>query len=124
MIALLDTHALLWALADSPRLSATARAVIEDTGNVILVSLASAWEIAIKRSLGRLSAPDDLEGAIEAAGFTRRSITFADTQRLATLPLHHRDPFDRMLVCQALQDGIPIVGCDPEVARYPVQVVW
>jgi PIN domain nuclease of toxin-antitoxin system len=124
MIVLLDTHALVWALEDSPNLSPVARGVIEDTGNVVLASAASAWEIAIKRALGRLEAPDDLETVIEAAGFTRRVITFADARRVASLPTHHRDPFDRMLVAQALIDGAQIVTRNPQIAQYPVQVVW
>ncbi|MEJ7730411.1 MAG: type II toxin-antitoxin system VapC family toxin [Polyangiaceae bacterium] len=124
MIVLLDTHALLWALGDSERLSPPAREIIEDAGNVVLTSAASAWEIAIKRALGRLSVPDDLEAVVDAAGFTRRTITFADAQRAGQLPPHHRDPFDRMLVAQALVDGVPVVSCDPLIARYPVQVLW
>lgn len=124
MILLLDTHTLLWALEDSERLSATARSMISDPRNVILASAVSGWEIAIKKGTGRLSAPDDLEGAIGEAGFTKRPITFADTRRLGTLPPHHRNPFDRMLVAQALEDGVPVVSRDPDVARYPVQVVW
>lgn len=124
MIVLLDTHALIWSFEDSPRLSPTARAVIEDARNVVLASTASGWEIAIKKSLGRLSAPDDLEAAIDAAGFTKRTITFADAHRVGTLAGHHHDPFDRMLVAQALEDGVPIVSCDPQVARYPVQIIW
>ena len=124
MIVLLDTHALIWALEDSNRLSAAARSVIEDAGNVVLASAVSAWEIAIKKARGKLQAPDDLENAIEAAGFTRRSITFGDASRLAALADHHRDPFDRMLVAQALEDGVPIVSRDPHVAQYPIQVIW
>jgi len=124
VIVLLDTHALLWALDASPRLSATARAVIEDTGNVILVSVASAWEIASKQAQGRLEVPDELEAALAAAGFVKRLITFADVRRLAALPLHHSDPFDRILVAQALEDGAPVVTQDPLVARYPIQVIW
>lgn len=124
MIVLLDTHALIWSLEDSPRLSAAARTIIEDSANVILVSAASAWEITIKRTLGRLAAPEDLQEAIEAAGFTQRSITFADAGRIGTLPEHHRDPFDRMLVAQALVDGVPIISCDPLVAQYPIQIIW
>jgi PIN domain nuclease of toxin-antitoxin system len=124
VIVLLDTHALIWALEDSPRLSPAARGTIEDTNNVVLASVASAWEIAIKRALGRLEAPDDLSEAVVAAGFTRRVITFADVDRMSTLPPHHRDPFDRMLVAQAMEEGAPIVTCDPQIARYQVQVVW
>lgn len=124
MIVLLDTHALIWSLEDSDRLSAAARAIIEDAGNVVLASSASAWEIAIKKALGRLSAPDDLAAAVDAAGFVKRSITFADAHRLATLAAHHRDPFDRMIVAQALSDGVPIVSRDPQIALYPVQIIW
>lgn len=124
MIVLLDTHALLWSLEDSARLSASARKIVEDSSNVVLVSAASGWEITIKKTLGRLSAPDDLEDAIDAAGFTKRTITFADAQKLAVLPSHHKDPFDRMLVAQALVDGAPIISCDPLVAQYPIQIIW
>jgi PIN domain nuclease of toxin-antitoxin system len=124
VILLLDTHALIWALEDSPRLSPTARAAIEDADNIVLASAASAWEIAIKRALGRLEAPDDLTDALSAAGFTRRVVTFADVGRMASLPPHHRDPFDRMLVAQAMEEGAPIVTCDPQIARYQVQILW
>ena len=124
LILLLDTHALVWALEDSPRLSAVARAAIEDTNNTVLASAVSAWEISIKKRLGRLDAPDDLADAVDAAGFSKRPITFADAQRVGSLPDHHRDPFYRMLVAQALEDGAPIVSCDPLVARYQVQIVW
>jgi len=124
VIVLLDTHALLWALAASPRLSATARDVIEDTGNIVLVSVVSAWEIEIKKALGQLEAPDDLEDAIEAAGFLKRLVTFADARHLGALPGHHKDPFDRMLVAQAIVDGAPLISVDPQIARYPIQVIW
>lgn len=124
MILLLDTHALIWALEDSPRLSPTARAAIVDPDNQVLVSVVSAWEMAIKQSLGRLEVPDDLEDAIDACGFAKRLITFADTRRVVALPPHHKDPFDRMLVAQAMVDGVPIVTCDPLIARYQVQLLW
>lgn len=124
MIVLLDTHALLWALEDSPRLSRVARSTIVDPANHVLVSAVSGWEIAIKEALGKLTIPDDLEQAMDAAGFAPRAISFADTRRVRTLPPHHRDPFDRMLVAQALEDGIPLVTCDPQLARYQIQLVW
>jgi PIN domain nuclease of toxin-antitoxin system len=124
VILILDTHALLWSLEDSPRLSAASRAALESTDNVILASVASAWEIAIKKAAGRLDAPDDLEAAIEDAGFIKRVITFADVARLSALPSHHRDPFDRILVAQALVEGAPIVTCDPHIQRYQVQTLW
>lgn len=124
MIVLLDTHTLIWSLEDSPRLSTTARRVIEDTSNVVLASAASGWEIAIKRTLGRLDAPDDLEAAVEAAGFTKRVITFADVFRLGSLPGHHKDPFDRLLVAQAMEEGAPLVSCDPLISMYQIQIIW
>ena len=124
MIVLLDTHALIWAIENSPRLSKTARSVIADADNVVLASAASAWEITIKKAIGRLAAPDDLEAAIEGAGFTKRPITFADARRVGVLAPLHSDPFDRMLVAQALEDGVPIVSRDPQIVRYPVQVIW
>jgi PIN domain nuclease of toxin-antitoxin system len=124
VIVLLDTHALVWALEASPRLSATARGVIEEPRNVVLVSVASAWEIEMKKALGRLEVPDDLEAALEAAGFLKRLVTFAAVRRLAALPAHHGDPFDRILVAQALEEGAPIVSGDPMIARYPIQVIW
>jgi PIN domain nuclease of toxin-antitoxin system len=124
VIVLLDTHALIWALESSRRLSAAAREVIEDSANTILVSVVSAWEIATKKAHGRLDTPDNLEDVIEAAGFFKRVVTFADVRHLAVLPAHHKDPFDRMLVAQAMQEGSPLVSSDPQIARYPIQVIW
>jgi PIN domain nuclease of toxin-antitoxin system len=124
VIVLLDTHALIWALEASPRLSSTARGIIEDAGNTVLVSAVSAWEIAIKKAIGRLATPDNLEDVIESAGFLKRLVTFADVRQLGTLPAHHKDPFDRMLVAQAIEEGAPLVSADPQIARYPVQVIW
>jgi PIN domain nuclease of toxin-antitoxin system len=98
--------------------------VIEDSANTILVSVVSAWEIAIKKALGRLDTPDNLEDVIEAAGFLQRLVTFADVRHLVVLPAHHKDPFDRMLVAQAMQEGAPLVSSDPQIARYPIQVIW
>ena len=124
MIILLDTHALIWALEANPRLSTTARDVIEDSANTVLVSVVSAWEIQIKKALGRLATPNNLEDVIEAAGFLKRLVTFADVRHLGALPTHHKDPFDRMLVAQAMGEGAPLVSADPEIARYPIQVIW
>lgn len=124
MILLLDTYALICALEGSPRLSSTARDAIEDTRNTVLASGVSAWEIAIKRSLGQLATPEDLEATLVAAGFSKRLVTFADVRRLETLPAHHHDPFDPMLVAQAIEEGASLVSGDPKVARYPVHVRW
>jgi len=121
---LLDTHALIWALEGSPRLSKTARGLIEEASNEVLVSVVSAWEIAVKKALGRLQVPDDLVGAIDEAGFARRALGFAEAKRLGSLPPHHRDPFDRMLVAHALEEGASIVTRDPDIARYQVPIIW
>ncbi len=124
MRVLLDTHALIWALEGSRKLSKTARRVIESPRNEIIVSAASAWEIAIKKAIGRLSVPDDLLEVVDAAGFTRRSLGFAEARRLESLPQLHGDPFDRMLIAHALEAGAAIVTRDAEFARYPVQTIW
>jgi PIN domain nuclease of toxin-antitoxin system len=121
---LLDTHALIWALEGSSKLSKPARRVIESARNEVLVSAVSAWEIAVKQAIGRLKVPGDLQEAVDAAGFTRKSIGFAEASRLSTLPLIHGDPFDRMLVAHALEEGAAIVTRDEQIAKYPVRVVW
>jgi PIN domain nuclease of toxin-antitoxin system len=92
--------------------------------NEILVSAVSGWEIAIKQKLGRLKAPADLVAAVAAAGFRERPVELGDTLRLNDLPDHHRDPFDRMLVAQALVDGAAIISRDERLARYPVRLLW
>jgi PIN domain nuclease of toxin-antitoxin system len=115
---LLDTHAL------GARLSSKARLVIENETNEILVSVVSAWEMAVKQALERLTVPNDLSEVLADAGFLQRLVRFADGSRLASLPPIHRDPFDRMLVSQALEDGVPIVTKDEVIARYPLQTIW
>jgi PIN domain nuclease of toxin-antitoxin system len=124
MRVLLDTHVLLWALDGSENLSELARHTILTLENEVLVSSVSGWEIAIKRTLGKLDAPRELGAAIDDAGFVRRLIRFEDCEKLERLPSHHRDPFDRMLVAQALVDGVPVVTRDPWIARYGVQTIW
>ena len=101
MRLLLDTSALLLALSEPERLSSDARAGIEDPGSTVLVSAASVWEIAIKRTLGKLEAPETVVGAVPDAGFETLDITPGHAERAGSLPPHHRDPFDRMLVAQA-----------------------
>lgn len=124
MRLLLDTHALIWALEGSPRLSTRARRAIEDARNEVLVSAVSAVEIAIKKSLGRLKAPDDLIEAVDQAGFLRRSLGFAEALTLESLPRLHDDPFDRLLVAHALEEGAILVTRDAELARYSVRTLW
>lgn len=124
MKVLLDTHALLWALEDSPDLSLAARGIILSLQNEVLVSSVSAWEIAVKAALGKLEAPSAVSSAVDDAGFIRRLVRFEDCEKLAELPHHHRDPFDRMLVAQALVDGIPVITRDALIRQYPIQTIW
>ena len=120
MRLLLDTHALLWWLADDPTLSAEARKAIADAGSVVYVSAASAWEIAIKRSLGKLEAPEELDEALAANAFAPLPITIGHALAAGRLPNHHQDPFDRMLVAQAMAEGLTLVTRDENIAKYDV----
>jgi PIN domain nuclease of toxin-antitoxin system len=124
MRLLLDTHALLWALADSAQLSPRARQAIADPSNEVVVNSVSAIEIAIKKSLGKLRAPDGLVAAVKEAGFVTTDVGFSEATTLETLPWHHNDPFDRLLVAHALVTGTPIVTRDPQIASYQVQIIW
>jgi PIN domain nuclease of toxin-antitoxin system len=123
VILLLDAHAVLWWLADDPTLAAAARRAIADPASDVLVSAATVWEIGIKRALGKLEAPDDLLGAIDASGFDGLPVTLADADLAAGLPPHHRDPFDRMLVAQAHRLAAVIVSRDQAFAPYDCEVL-
>lgn len=123
MRLLLDTHALLWALGLPDELQPEARLAIEDIRNDVFVSAASAWEIAIKRALGRLDAPSDLVEAIRAVGFGELPIRVAHALAVERLPPLHRDPFDRMLIAQAVVEGLTIVTRDPHFEPYGVDVL-
>ena len=123
MRLLLDTHALLWWLADDPVLSSQARGAIADRANLVAVSAASAWEISIKRALGKLVAPDDLETQVEANDFVALPITLAHGLAAGSLPRHHDDPFDRMLVAQAQAEGFAVVTRDTRLARYGIDLL-
>jgi PIN domain nuclease of toxin-antitoxin system len=125
---LLDTHALLWFYLDDPKLSDAARLIILDPANVKLVSPASYWEIAIKVSLGKyiLTKPhaEAMHDAIDRNGFGVLPIEPTHTATLATLPFHHRDPFDRLIIAQALTEGLAIVGADTQFDAYGVTRYW
>lgn len=123
MRVLLDTHALLWWLADDAALGESARTVIADPGNELFVSAASAWEISIKRSLGKLDAPDDLQQAVRAGGFETLDIGFVHALRAGALPRHHDDPFDRMLIAQAQLEKLTVLTHDANFARYRVKTI-
>ena len=124
MRLLTDSHAFLWWAEASPALSSTAREALADPANDVLVSMAALWELTIKASSGRLTLPADLEMMVPNLGFSVLPIGFAHLRRLGTLPRVHKDPFDRMMIAQALAEGIPIATGDRVFARYGVQIVW
>lgn len=121
MKLLLDTHVLIWWDAGQ-RLSAAARAAIRDADEVY-VSAASAWEIAIKASLGKVVSSRSVSEAAAECGFFELPVTFAHAEQLSTLPALHRDPFDRLLVAQAIAEDLTVVTRDPAIAQYGVLVI-
>ena len=123
MRLLLDAHALLWWLADDPSLDRNARDLIADPTNEVIVSAVTVWEIAIKRAIGKLSAPDGLAAVLERSGFIEAPVTAADAERADGLEALHRDPFDRMLVAQAVRLRAVVVTRDPVFVRYGTETV-
>jgi PIN domain nuclease of toxin-antitoxin system len=125
---LLDTQALLWFLGDDPRLTPTAKALIEDAENWKLVSVASCWEIAIKAGLKRLDLGDPassfLTRELATNHFDLLGIDLAHATLVETLPPHHKDPFDRLLVAQALIDQLPLLSSDEVLDQYGVTRLW
>lgn len=124
MKLLLDTHAALWWLADDDRLGPEAERELSDETNRVLLSAAVVWEVAIKRSLGKLQAPADLAPTLLAAGAQPVAITLDHAAAAEELPWHHRDPFDRLLVAQARTEGAAIVSQDDRMRPYGVSLVW
>jgi PIN domain nuclease of toxin-antitoxin system len=125
---LLDTHAFLWWASGDPRLSSRAAGLISDAENDVFFSAASAWEIVIKSGLGRVRLPDApkryLPDRMARHGFAVLPVQMRHAIRVHDLPPLHRDPFDRMLVAQALAEDMALLSGDPHVARYPVTVLW
>lgn len=128
MRVLLDTHAFLWFVLGDEKLSSNARRSIEDPGNEKLVSPASSWEIAIKISLNKytLSQPYEvfMQKGIAGNSFIILPIELQHTVALTTLPFHHRDPFDRLIIAQAMVESIPVISGDAAFAAYPVTCIW
>jgi PIN domain nuclease of toxin-antitoxin system len=120
MKLLLDTRVFLWRLDDPATLSEEAASAIHDEENVVFVSAATAWEIAIKKALGKLDSPDDLGEVLRGCQFTPLAVTIEHAAAVAHLPLLHHNPVDRMLVTQTKVDGLTIVSRDANVLRYPV----
>jgi PIN domain nuclease of toxin-antitoxin system len=128
LILLLDTHTLLWFIGNDPRLSSTAKALIEDPGNRVFVSIVSCWEIAIKAGRGKMKFSEPsrtlLERELPANDLELLPITLEHATEVESLPPHHKDPFDRLLIAQAIIEGIPILGVDAVFDAYPVQRIW
>jgi PIN domain nuclease of toxin-antitoxin system len=121
---LLDTHALLWWLAGDDRLPAAVRILLEDPRNSALVSAASAWEISIKTKLGKLQSPSGLLEAADQTGLRWVPITPEEAYEAGQLPMHHRDPFDRLLVAQASAHSARLISRDQRLDLYGVDRVW
>jgi PIN domain nuclease of toxin-antitoxin system len=119
---LLDTHALLWWLADDG-LTDRARDAVADQANLVMVSAVSVWEISIKKALGKLTAPDDLEQQMDDGGFAPLPITIRHGIAAGELPRHHDDPFDRMLIAQAAAEGLTVVTHNKRFADYDVAIL-
>lgn len=128
MKVLLDTHTFLWFLDGSPQLSTTARTLIEDANNEVFLSVGSLWEMAIKVSLGKLSLGQPFETLMPAQLMVNSiellQITIDHTAKIVTLPFLHRDPFDRLLIAQALVEDIPLIGVDTIFDTYGVRRLW
>jgi PIN domain nuclease of toxin-antitoxin system len=121
---LLDSHALLWWQANDRRLGAHVREVLERPGVSLFFSAASIWELAIKQAQKKLILPETLLSALAEEDFAELSISSAHALRASALPLHHRDPFDRMLVAQAQSEKLTLVTNDARIAAYDVPVLW
>jgi len=122
---LLDTHALIWALSAPRRLPAEVAAAIRDPDTDVYISAVSTWEIAIKSALGKINANlAAIVSAARGAHFDELPITIAHTERVCALPAHHRDPFDRLLIAQALEERLTIVTHDRLIAAYSVARLW
>lgn len=128
MRLLLDTHAFLWWIEGTPAVGRRARAAVSNPDNEILFSIASCWELAIKLSLGKLRLTQKLDRflveQLTLNGFSLLDLELRHVVRVADLPFHHRDPFDRLLVAQALEDGLAVVSADRVWRKYGVTLVW
>ncbi|HAA33827.1 MAG TPA: PIN domain nuclease [Firmicutes bacterium] len=128
MRALLDTHVFLWWITDSPKLSSRAREIISDGGNTLYLSAASGWEMVVKARLGKLELPGNpvafIFEQLSANDIIELPVRMNHTLHVYSLPPHHRDPFDRLLVSQAQLEILPIISADKQIAEYDVKVIW
>jgi PIN domain nuclease of toxin-antitoxin system len=126
MSYLLDTHTLIWFLENDPRLPSSTRITIETT-STLFISIVSLWEIAIKANIGKLTLTfpfKTIAPSLTATGITQLPITFNDLEIYLSLPLHHRDPFDRLLVAQTIGYSLIFISQDPQMDAYPIQRLW
>ena len=121
---LLDTHVFLWVLGDSERLDEKVAAAIQDTRHAVFVSAVTSVEIAIKSALGKLEAPEDLEDEIGFRGLSHLPLRYRHGASLRALPTYHQDPFDRMLIAQAMIEELTIITHNRNFKHYPVDVLW
>lgn len=128
MTLLLDTQALIWALDGDKRLSRTAQTVLENPDNDLFVSIVSGWEMTIKSAIHKLEPPIPLQALfpteLERQGINILQIQYSHLHRLLELPHHHRDPFDRMIIAQALSENLPVISSDPAFDDYGVRRIW
>jgi PIN domain nuclease of toxin-antitoxin system len=120
---LLDTHVLLWWLDDHPALSRQAREAIEDGENLVFVSAATVWEIRIKQAIGKLAIPANFKAVLDAEPFVYLDITVDHAHAVIDLPMHHRDPFDRMLIAQAISERLTLLTHDERFRSYGVSLI-
>jgi PIN domain nuclease of toxin-antitoxin system len=123
MKLLLDTHILLWWLTQDQKLSQTEIDTIADSDNIVFISAATAWEIAVKKMIGKLEAPDDLPIALAANDFLELPITIEHSQKLYQLPLHHHDPFDRIMVAQAIAEDLTFMTRDTKISLDEIKII-
>ena len=120
---LLDTHVFLWWLSDDPQLGKVARLAISDPRNQVFISAVSTWEASVKKSSGKLKAPDDLDAIAEEEGFGKLPISLFHGDQAGLLPQHHKDPFVRMLVAQAQSEGLIVVTNDEMITQYNIRTM-
>lgn len=128
MKVLLDTHAFLWLMVDDHRLSATARAIFQDLNNHFLLSMASVWEMTIKAGLQKLKLPmsvcDYVVTRTQRHNISVLDISLDHCGRVESLPFHHKDPFDRLIIAQGIIEDLPILTDDKDFVSYPITKIW
>ncbi len=123
MRVLLDTHTLIWGLCEPDRLNVKTKELLTNIDNIIFVSIASLWELQIKKSLNKITIPDNFAYQLQEHGYELLNITHEHISKLDTIPMIHRDPFDRMLISQCIYENIPLVTKDTEIIKYNIQII-